>query len=88
MVEVAATGSGAGDLGHWLASHGQTGAFHVVQELGVGRPSVVELEVTPDHTVRVGGHVNGVAKGVMMLLFPPAHLAGQLIDEDALREAE
>ncbi len=88
VVEVAATGSGAGDLGHWLASHGQTGAFHVVQGFGVGRPSVVELEVTPDHTVRVGGHVNGVAKGVMTLSDSAGHLAGQLIDEDALREAE
>ena len=48
----------------------------------------IKLEVTPDHTVRVGGHVNGVAKGVMTLSDSAGHLAGQLIDEDALREAE
>ena len=88
VVEVAATGSGAGDLGHWLAFHDLPGTYEVVQGFGVGRPSVVELEVSADHTVRVGGHVNGVAQGVMTLSDSAGHLAEKLVDEEAQRDAD
>lgn len=67
VIEVAATGSGAGDLGHWLTAHGQSGSWQVVQGFGVGRPSLVELDVTADKAIRVGGHVNAVAYGALTI---------------------
>ncbi|WP_116115565.1 PhzF family phenazine biosynthesis protein [Austwickia chelonae] len=65
VLEVAATGSGAANLGHWLAAHGESGSWRVYQGAAVGRPSVLDLDVHEDHTVFVGGHVNQIASGVL-----------------------
>lgn len=67
VLEVAATGSGAANLGHWLAAHGESGQWRVFQGAAVGRPSVLDLEVEEDGGVLVGGHVNQVATGVMTI---------------------
>lgn len=67
VLEVAATGSGAANLGHWLAAHGEQGKWRVIQGAAVGRPSVLDLEVTSDNAVLVGGHVNQVTTGHMTL---------------------
>lgn len=66
VLEVAATGSGAANLGHWLAAHGETGTWRIYQGAAVGRPSVLDLEVQPD-AVYVGGHVNQIANGTMTI---------------------
>lgn len=65
VVEVAATGSGAANLGNWFAAHGRHGTWRIRQGAAVGRPSVLDLEVRPDNTVYVGGHVNHVATGTI-----------------------
>lgn len=65
VLEVAATGSGAANLGHWLSAHGETGTWRIFQGAAVGRPSVLDLEVQSDDVVYVGGHVNQVATGTL-----------------------
>lgn len=65
VLEVAATGSGAANLGHWLSAHGETGQWRIYQGAAVGRPSVLDLEVRDNDVVLVGGHVNQVATGTM-----------------------
>ncbi|MCA0436084.1 MAG: PhzF family phenazine biosynthesis isomerase [Actinobacteria bacterium] len=67
VLEVAATGSGAANLGHWLSAHGETGKWRIYQGAAVGRPSVLDLVVMPDDVVYVGGHVNQIATGVMTI---------------------
>lgn len=63
VVEVAATGSGAAHLGHWLATNGRSGRIRIAQGAAVGRPSFTNLTVQEDGQVLVGGHVNQVATG-------------------------
>ncbi|MBW3083964.1 Trans-2,3-dihydro-3-hydroxyanthranilate isomerase [Austwickia sp. TVS 96-490-7B] len=67
VLEVAATGSGAANLGHWLSAHGESGQWHIYQGAAVGRPSVLDLDVAEDQSVFVGGHVNQVASGVLSI---------------------
>ncbi|QQS02436.1 MAG: PhzF family phenazine biosynthesis protein [Austwickia sp.] len=67
VLEVAATGSGAANLGHWLSSHGETGKWRIYQGAAVGRPSVLDLEVQDGDVVFVGGHVNQIATGTMTI---------------------
>lgn len=63
VVEVAATGSGVANLGHWMAANGRHGSFRISQGAQVGRPSFTDLTVTEQGDVFVGGHVNQVAAG-------------------------
>ncbi|WP_168583026.1 PhzF family phenazine biosynthesis protein [Gephyromycinifex aptenodytis] len=63
IVEVAATGSGAANLGHWMAENGRFGRTRISQGAAVGRPSFLDLTVDEDGGVHVGGHVNQVATG-------------------------
>ncbi|MDO5628217.1 MAG: PhzF family phenazine biosynthesis protein [Mobilicoccus sp.] len=67
VVEVAATGSGAASLGHWMAENGRYGSFRIAQGAAVGRPSFTNLTVKDDGTVDVGGHVNEVADATFHL---------------------
>lgn len=67
VLEVAATGSGAANLGHWLSAHGETGNWRIFQGAAVGRPSILDLEVQDGDVVLVGGHVNQVATGTMTI---------------------
>lgn len=67
VVEVAATGSGAANLGAWLAAHGEFGRKRIYQGAAVSRPSMVDLEVRESGQVFVGGHVNDVANGTFRL---------------------
>ncbi len=67
VLEVAATGSGAANLGHWLSAHGETGKWRIYQGAAVGRPSVLDLEVHDGDVVFVGGHVNQIATGTMTI---------------------
>lgn len=67
VVEVAATGSGAANLGAWLATHGEFGRKRIYQGAAVGRPSMVDLEVMSSGRVLVGGHLNQVATGTFRL---------------------
>ena len=63
VVEVAATGSGAANLGHWMAENGRFGRTRISQGAAVGRPSFLDLEVQEDGAVFVGGHVHDIATG-------------------------
>lgn len=67
VVEVAATGSGAANLGAWLATHGEFGRKRIYQGAAVGRPSMVDLQVKESGQVLVGGHMNQVATGTFQL---------------------
>ncbi len=67
VLEVAATGSGAANLGHWLSAHSETGKWRIYQGAAVGRPSVLDLEVHDGDVVLVGGHVNQIATGTMSI---------------------
>ncbi|MBK7720909.1 MAG: PhzF family phenazine biosynthesis protein [Austwickia sp.] len=67
VIEVAATGSGAANLGAWLAVHGEFGRRRIYQGAAVGRPSMVDLEVKESGQVLVGGHINQVAAGTFTL---------------------
>lgn len=63
VVELAATGTGAANLGAWLAVHQEYGRKTVYQGAAVGRPSVVNLDVKESGQVIVGGSVRQVAAG-------------------------
>ncbi|WP_040156232.1 PhzF family phenazine biosynthesis protein [Mobilicoccus massiliensis] len=63
VVEVAATGSGAANLGHWMAANGRHGRMRISQGAAVGRPSFTDLVVEESGEVFVGGHVNEIAHG-------------------------
>lgn len=63
VVEVAATGSGAANLGHWMAENGRFGRRRIHQGAAVGRPSYLDLVVEENGDVFVGGHVHEIASG-------------------------
>jgi PhzF family phenazine biosynthesis protein len=65
--EDAATGSACSNLGAWLVAQGRSGRWMVSQGAHVGRPSLLELTVDPDGTVRVGGLVRPVGTGEVEL---------------------
>ena len=65
--EDAATGSACSNLGAWLVAQGRSGRWTVNQGAHVGRPSLLELTVDPDGTVRVGGLVRPVGTGEVEL---------------------
>lgn len=67
LIELAATGSGAANLGAWLAAHGQYGSKLIYQGEAVGRPSLVDLEIKESGQVLIGGRVNEVATGTFTL---------------------
>ncbi len=67
LLEVSATGSGAANLGRWLAAKGISGTREIIQGVAVGRPSKAQLTVTEDGTVFVGGMVNQLARGTFSL---------------------
>lgn len=64
VTEVAATGSGAANLGGWLAANGHTGIRRtVVQGAQIGRQSVIDLVVNSAEDIIVGGRVAQVGAG-------------------------
>jgi PhzF family phenazine biosynthesis protein len=65
--EDAATGSACSNLGAWFVAQGRSGEWTVSQGAQVGRPSVLELTVSPEGTVRVGGLVRPVGAGEVEL---------------------
>lgn len=71
LYEDAATGSAAGSLGAYLVKHGKFGAGHtlqVTQGVEMGRPSLIEVEVTQAGkklTPRVSGAAVKVFEGVI-----------------------
>lgn len=68
VLEVAATGSGAANLGHSLAVRGEKGITkRIRQGAAVGRPSVLGLRVDDAGNVFVSGHVDIVAEGTFNL---------------------
>ncbi|SDO94253.1 phenazine biosynthesis protein PhzF family [Pedococcus dokdonensis] len=62
-----ATGSACSNLGAWLVAQGRSGRWTVRQGEHVSRPSSLELEVTADGTVTVGGLVRAVGSGEVEL---------------------
>lgn len=68
VLEVPATGSGVANLGWWLLRHGEKGLHRTVRQgAAVGRHSIVELDVTEEGNVYIGGRVHGVARGVVTI---------------------
>jgi PhzF family phenazine biosynthesis protein len=65
--EDAATGSACSNLGAWLVARGRSGSWAVSQGAQVGRPSLLDLTVGPDSSVRVGGLVRPVGAGEVEL---------------------
>jgi PhzF family phenazine biosynthesis protein len=65
--EDAATGSACSNLGAWLVAQGRSGRWTVSQGEQVARPSSLELTVTEDGTVTVGGLVREVGSGEVLL---------------------
>ena len=71
LYEDAATGSAAGSLGAYLVKHGKFGAGHtlqITQGVEMGRPSLIEVEVTQTGkmlTPRVSGAAVKVFEGVI-----------------------
>lgn len=63
VIEVAATGSGAANLGHWMAENGRFGRRRIHQGAAVGRPSYLDLVVEESGDVYAGGHVHEIASG-------------------------
>lgn len=64
VLEVAATASGAANLGGWLAANGQAPTrLRVRQGADMGRPSIMELDVLESGQVTIGGRVQEVARG-------------------------
>ena len=61
--EDAATGSACSNLGAWLVAQGRSGRWAVSQGAHVGRPSLLDLRVDDDGTVRVSGLVHPVGGG-------------------------
>lgn len=65
VLEVAATGSGAANLGSWFAAHGRTGIRRrIIQGRPMQRRSFVDLQVSPEGDILVGGRTREVARGV------------------------
>ena len=65
--EDAATGSACSNLGAWFVAQGRSGRWTVSQGEHVSRPSSLELTVTEDGTVTVGGLVREVGSGEVLL---------------------
>lgn len=65
VLEVAATGSGAANLGSWFAAHGRTGIRRrIIQGRPMKRRSFVDLQVSAEGEILVGGRTREVARGV------------------------
>ena len=62
-----ATGSACSNLGAWFVGQGRSGRWTVSQGAQVGRPSLLELTVDDNGTVRVGGLVRPVGTGEVEL---------------------
>lgn len=62
-----ATGSACSNLGAWFVAQGRSGRWSVSQGALVGRPSLLDLSVAQDGTVRVGGLVHPVGAGEVEL---------------------
>jgi PhzF family phenazine biosynthesis protein len=63
-----ATGSACANLGGWLASQGHRGVeIAVSQGAQVRRPSRLELTISGDGKVLVGGHVHEVGEGIVRM---------------------
>lgn len=62
-----ATGSACSNLGAWLVAQGRSGRWSVRQGDRVSRPSTLDLLVTDDGTVTVGGLVRAVGSGEVEL---------------------
>jgi PhzF family phenazine biosynthesis protein len=62
-----ATGSACSNLGAWFAAQGRSGRWTVSQGEQVARPSSLELTVSEDGTVTVGGLVREVGSGEVVL---------------------
>jgi PhzF family phenazine biosynthesis protein len=62
-----ATGSACSNLGAWFAAQGRSGRWEVGQGVQAERPSLLELGVTQDGTVTVGGLVRHVGRGEVEL---------------------
>jgi PhzF family phenazine biosynthesis protein len=65
--EDAATGSASSNLGAWLVAQGRSGRWTVRQGEQVSRPSSLELGVSEQGTVTVGGLVRVVGSGEVLL---------------------
>lgn len=65
--EDAATGSACSNLGAWLVLQGRSGRWTVSQGEQVARPSSLELEVSAEGSVTVGGLVRPVGAGEVVL---------------------
>lgn len=63
------TGSACANLGGWLIATGKEVPTHVKVEQGtfIGRPCILQLEVRPDQSIRVGGRVMPLGRGVVEL---------------------
>ena len=66
-VEDPATGSACANLGAWLAAQGRSGGWTIAQGAQIGRPSRLQLSVSPDGEVEVGGLVRLVGSGQVSL---------------------
>jgi len=68
VVEDPATGSACSNLGAWLVAQGRTGvSWRVHQGAQVGRPSTLDLTVSEEGVVQVGGLVCEVGSGAVHL---------------------
>jgi trans-2,3-dihydro-3-hydroxyanthranilate isomerase len=68
VVEDPATGSACSNLGAWLVAQGRTGlSWRISQGGQVGRPSRLDLSVSEEGVVQVGGLVVEVGEGVVHL---------------------
>jgi PhzF family phenazine biosynthesis protein len=67
VAEDPATGSACSNLGAWLVAQGRSGHWKVSQGERVSRPSSLDLTVTEDGTVCVGGLVRHVGGGEVEL---------------------
>lgn len=69
VVEDPATGSACANLGGWLLDAGRRGPLRLGVDQGraVGRPSRLELELTPDGAILVSGAVVELGRGTMRI---------------------
>jgi PhzF family phenazine biosynthesis protein len=67
-IEDPATGSACANLGGWFLANAQLGIRrHIRQGSAINRPSVLDLTVGQDGTIRVGGAVREVGAGTFTL---------------------
>lgn len=67
VLEVAATGSGAANLGAWFAANNRNISCHITQGRPMGRRSHVDLHVNDEGKIFVGGHTREVARGTFSI---------------------